>query len=117
MASTNFFDNRTEDRIIISGKVLRVGDTPSKGSKWFLRFVQYKVQEVCEGKYDKEEIIVSHLPEPKLDRLKEGENVCIVVGKSVGPTINDDWSVDFHGKETQYINDGLFIENCECHHK
>lgn len=111
----NFVSTDKRNQITISGEVIRVGDVPKKDSKgWLFRLVKYKVLNVCQGIYEKEETIVSHFPEPEIDELNVGDKVCFVAGATVGPNINDDWTVNLKGKETHYTNIGTFIKNCEC---
>ena len=101
-------------RTIIAGEVLKVGAQPNEKSEWLHRLIKYRVLDVCEGNYDKQEIIVSNLPDPEFDKLEVGTKVCFSVVKTVGPTVNEDWSVDVKGNEDHYFNTSLFLENCEC---
>jgi hypothetical protein len=115
-AAKEYTEKNTTNKTIITGEVLAIGPIPPKDDNdaWLFRLVKYKVKTVWKGTYKKDEIIVSHFPN-ELDDLKVGDIVCLVLTKTVGPNVSDDFVVDLKGKDIHYSNYGDITKNSDCH--
>jgi len=76
--------------IVFEATVLKIGPpVPTSGRISAYRLVKYRVQKVCQGQYDRKEIIVDHLvlTGKELEGIEIGERVWLTVGimKSISP--------------------------------
>jgi hypothetical protein len=108
-------------RLIFEGKVLEIGPSPGYGSGGVQAYqlVKYRINDICEGTYEGEEIIVDHLllDPDELKDLRVGDRVCVGVTKvkktssrrNDGKLRHDTDKVDAY-----YVALDIFIRNCQC---
>lgn len=70
-----------DDRLVFEGTVLRMAKYPNwvSGFSVAYRLAKYRVERVCEGKYDGKEVVVDHLiiSGDELRDIKTGDKVCV----------------------------------------
>src|SRR4051794_11651327 len=77
-------DDRTNEKLIVfEGTVMKVGvPMPASGQFIFYRLAKYRVDHLCSGSYQKDEIVVDHLSLFSAEELKGvsvGDRVCLAV--------------------------------------
>jgi len=106
-------DEPAPPSLIISAEVVEVGDPP-KSSEFPFQLVRYRVADVCEGSYDKHEILVYHLVKPEgLKDIKPGDHLCLGLIKALGLE-NEKEGKPPKGLVTAYVDRNIFIRRCQC---
>jgi hypothetical protein len=107
--------------LVIEAVVEKIGAAPGVGSgnRAVYQFAKYKVTQVCEGKYNQQDIVVDHLIlyGDELDAFRHGDKVRLVIYKSntIFTRNNEDGFRNAHDKvEVFYIGEKPKLLSSDC---